>query len=107
MKKVLALVLMVAMAFSVVACTPDNGGTEPTQAPSTDGTTPTEAPSTEATGSVYYLNFKPEADAAWQALAQEYTEATGVEVKVVTAASGTYSETLTAEMDKSSMPTLF
>ncbi len=58
-------------------------------------------------GSVYYLNFKPEADGAWQELAKLYTEQTGVEVKVVTAASGTYSETLTAEMGKSSAPTLF
>ena len=58
-------------------------------------------------GSVYYLNFKPEADAAWQELAKLYTEQTGVEVTVLTAASGTYSETLTAEMAKSSAPTLF
>ena len=58
-------------------------------------------------GSVYYLNFKPEADAAWQELAKQYTQETGVEVKVVTAASGTYSDTLTAEMAKSDAPTLF
>lgn len=60
-----------------------------------------------ATGSVYYLNFKPEADKAWQDLAATYTEQTGVTVKVVTAASGTYEDTLTAEMGKSSAPTLF
>ena len=59
-------------------------------------------------GKVYYLNFKPEADAAWQELAKTYTEKTGVQVTVVTAASGTYSQTLTAEMDKgSAAPTLF
>ena len=58
-------------------------------------------------GSVYYLNFKPEADMAWQALAKTYTDRTGVEVKVVTAASGSYSNTLTAEMGKSDAPTLF
>ena len=58
-------------------------------------------------GSVYFLNFKPEADAAWQELAKTYTEKTGVEVKFVTAASGTYSETLTAEMGKSKAPTVF
>ena len=45
---------------------------------------------------------------AWQTLAQTYTAKTGVEVKVVTAASGTYSQTLTAEMDKgANAPTLF
>ena len=31
-------------------------------------------------GSVYYLNFKPEADAQWQELAKIYTEQTGVPV---------------------------
>lgn len=63
--------------------------------------------SASASGSVYYLNFKPEADAAWQELAAKYTEQTGVEVKVVTAASGEYENTLTTEMSKSSAPTLF
>ena len=58
-------------------------------------------------GSVYFLNFKPEADSAWQALAKTYTEKTGVTVKVVTAASGTYETTLTAEMAKKDAPTLF
>ncbi|MBR2572101.1 MAG: ABC transporter substrate-binding protein [Clostridia bacterium] len=59
-------------------------------------------------GKVYYLNFKPEADTAWKDLAAAYTAETGVEVTVVTAASGTYSETLTAEMDKgANAPTLF
>lgn len=59
------------------------------------------------TASVYYLNFKPEQDAAWQELAKEYTAETGVEVKVVTAAEGTYEQTLTAEIDKDNAPTLF
>jgi raffinose/stachyose/melibiose transport system substrate-binding protein len=58
-------------------------------------------------GKVYYLNFKPEADSAWQTLAKKYTEETGVEVTVETAADGTYEETLTAAMDKSNAPTLF
>ena len=61
----------------------------------------------EGSGKVYYLNFKPEADAAWQDLAAKYTEETGVEVKVVTAASGEYENTLTTEMGKSNAPTLF
>ncbi len=58
-------------------------------------------------GSIYYLNFKPEADAAWQKIAADYTALTGVDVTIVTAAAGTYAETLIAEMDKSKMPTLF
>ena len=64
--------------------------------------------SAEGEGKVYYLNFKPEADQAWQALAQQYQALTGVEVKVLTAASGSYSTTLTSEMDKKdAAPTLF
>ncbi len=66
MKKIIALLLAVVMVMGRAAVA-----------------------SAEDTGSVYYLNFKPEADASWQALAKTYTEQTGVEVKVVTAASGT------------------
>ena len=107
MKKFLALLLTVAMVFAMAACS----------APAADETKPaeegTEAPAEEtseqpaASGSVYYLNFKPEADAAWQELAKKYTELTGVPVKVVTDASGDYQTTLTSEMDKSEAPTLF
>lgn len=87
-KKVLVLVMALAMVLTVfVGCG--------------------EKPAENTTGSVYYLNFKPEADQAWQDLAKVYTELTGVPVKVVTAASGTYGETLTAEMAKDSAPTLF
>lgn len=63
--------------------------------------------SSNGKGSVYWLNFKPEADEALQDIAKKYKDETGVKVKVVTAASGTYEETLTAEMDKSDAPTLF
>ena len=84
MKKFLAMLLAVAMVLSMAVMA-----------------------SAEETGSVYYLNFKPEFDAALQDLAATYTEKTGVEVKVVTAASGQYSDTLTAEMGKTSAPTIF
>ena len=58
-------------------------------------------------GSVYWLNFKPESDTVLQEVAAMYKEKTGVEVKVVTASSGTYESTLLAEMDKSNPPTMF
>ena len=58
-------------------------------------------------GQVYYLNFKPEADAAWQKLAKAYSEETGVPVKVITAASDLYEPTLESEMSKENPPTLF
>ena len=83
MKKFLAMILALVMALSLISCGKED---EP---------------------SVYWLNFKPEANDALQGLAKTYTEKTGVEVKVVTAASGEYESTLTAEMDKENAPTLF
>ena len=68
---------------------------------------PKNAAGNAKNGKVYYLNFKPEQDKDWQALAKKYTEETGVEVTVKTAAEGTYESTLTAEMDKDNAPTLF
>lgn len=62
---------------------------------------------TSGSGKVYYLNFKPEQADQWVALAEKYTEETGVEVEVQTAASGTYESQLKAEMAKNEAPTLF
>ncbi len=89
MKRILAMVLALGMMLCLFAGCGGNDGDK------------------EAAGSVFYLNFKPEQDEAWQNLAKKYTEETGVEVKVLTAAQGTYEETLTAEMDKENPPTLF
>ena len=109
MKKFLALLLALVMVFALAACGEADAPASDapaSEAPASDAPA-SEAPADGAAGSVYYLNFKPEADQAWQDLAALYTEQTGVTVKVVTAASGEYSSTLTAEMDKSDMPTLF
>ena len=103
MKKVIALLLSLTMAVGMLtAC----GAKE--EAPVvTEESEATEEEAPAADGAVYYLNFKPEQDAAWQALAKVYTEETGVPVTVVTAASGEYETTLMAEMGKSEAPTLF
>ena len=105
MKKLIALLLALVMVFGLVACGAKEEAPAETQAaaaaPAEDAAAPAEA------GRVYYLNFKPEFDAALQELAATYTAETGVEVKVVTAASGTYSDTLTAEMAKDEAPTVF
>jgi len=118
MKKIIALLLALVMVFSLVACGSKEEAPaateEKTEAPATEEKTEApaeeeEAPAEEsaAAGSVYYLNFKPEADQAWQDLAALYTEQTGVPVKVVTAASGDYDTTLNAQMGKDGAPTLF
>lgn len=101
MKKALSIVLALAMAASMAAC----GGAS--SSASTAASTPASSSASGASGSVYYLNFKPEQADQWVALGKQYTEETGVPVNVVTAASGTYESTLTAEMAKTEAPTLF
>ena len=109
MKKILAMLLALCMVFALCACgqsaAPAEQPAQQDAAPAEDAAPADETPAAE--GSVYYLNFKPEQDEQWQALAASYTEQTGVPVTVVTAASGTYEETLAAEMAKSEAPTLF
>ena len=86
MKKLLTILLTVLMCLSLAACGSSDSGSDDS--------------GDAATGKVYYLNFKPEADEAWQELAKKYTEETGVEVKVVTAASGNYDTSLQNELGK-------
>lgn len=88
-KRIVAIVLALVLCFSLAACKKTDGKEN------------------AKTGKVYYLNFKPESDKAWQELAKTYKEKTGVEVKVVTAASGEYNTMLTSEMGKTDAPTLF
>ena len=84
MKKVLAAALSTAMVAGIFA-----------------------VPASAEGGKVYYLNFKPEQAEQWEDLAEAYTDETGVEVSVVTAAAGTYESTLKSEMAKTEVPTLF
>ncbi len=57
--------------------------------------------------SIYYLNFKPEVADVYDEIATAYKNEKGINVKVVTAASGTYEQTLKSEMAKSDAPTIF
>ena len=97
MKKLFAILMALAMVLSFAACGQEETPVEPGN----------EVEEPAATGSVYWLNFKPESDEVLKELAAKYTEETGVPVEILTAASGTYNETLTAEMDKSKAPTIF
>ena len=87
-KKLVSVLLVSAMAATMLAGCGGNGG-------SSDRNDSTQAAGdkTTATGSVYLLNFKPETDEAWQNLAQTYTDQTGVDVTVLTAADGQYNIT--------------
>ena len=94
-KKILALVLAASMAGGMLAgCGSTSGGDE-------------TAKGDKSSGKVYYLNFKPEQADQWVELAKEYTDETGVQVDVQTAASGTYESQLKSEMAKDEAPTLF
>lgn len=113
-KRLAALSLTAAMlAGTLTAC--GSKTEETTAAPAGETTTAATAETTAAEaeakaageGSVYYLNFKPEQADQWVALGEAYTAETGVPVTVVTAASGTYEQTLKSEMAKSEAPTLF
>ncbi len=107
MKKAAAIVLSMAMALSMAACSSSSSSSSTPETTAPESSVETEGSEETTGGSVYYLNFKPEADAAWQALAKTYTEQTGVLVEVKTAAEGQYDSTLTAEMDKDHAPTLY
>lgn len=68
---------------------------------------PAAQPPAAAGGEVYFLNFKPEVAEIYQKIAEAYKKETGVTLKVVTAAAGTYEQTLKSEMAKADAPTLF
>lgn len=63
--------------------------------------------SASAKKEIYFLNFKPEIAEVYDQIAAEYEKETGVKVKVETAASGTYEQTLKSEVAKSKAPTIF
>jgi raffinose/stachyose/melibiose transport system substrate-binding protein len=111
-KKLFSLMsIFLITAFALAACTTPTPVA--TQAP-TPQAGETQVPATQAVattapsgGEVYYLNFKPEVAEVYQKIADEYKLETGVTLKVVTAASGTYEQTLKSEIAKSDAPVLF
>lgn len=118
-KKLVSLMLVAAMAATMAAgCGTNNGGgnnagTDDKQTEDTNSGDDKEEAGDDSQaaasgdGAVYYLNFKPEQADQWKALAETYTEQTGVPVTVETAASGTHESTLKSEMAKDEAPTLF
>ena len=56
---------------------------------------------------VYFFNFKPEIAEKYEKIAAVYEKETGVPVRVVTAASGTYEQTLKSEIAKKDAPAIF
>jgi len=56
---------------------------------------------------IYFLNFKPESADIYEEIADVYEKETGVPVRIVTAASGTYEQTLKSEIVKKDAPVIF
>lgn len=56
---------------------------------------------------IYFLNFKPEVASVYEEIADAYEKETGIKLRVTTAASGTYEQTLKSEISKKEAPTIF
>lgn len=102
-KRVMAVLLAATMTMGLLA----GCGSSDSDSGSDSGDSDAAATSDAGTGKVYYLNFKPEQADDWVELAETYTEQTGVQVDVQTAAAGTYESQLKSEMAKDEAPTLF
>ncbi len=102
------LTILILTALVLSAC-----ATATTQAPVTTTaptTAPQQPPATSAPtggGELYYLNFKPEVADVYAKIGDAWKAETGNTLKVVTAASGTYEQTLKSEIAKSDPPVLF
>lgn len=82
MKKLIALCLLIGLCVGLlvynfsISSQPESGTTEPVTQPATE-------PEPESVGQVRIANRDPELYQAWMAVAQDYTERTGVSVTVV------------------------
>ncbi len=56
---------------------------------------------------IYFFNFKPEIAEEYEEVAKAYEKETGIPIRVVTAASGTYEQTLKSEIAKKNAPVIF
>ncbi|RDY32244.1 ABC transporter substrate-binding protein [Lachnotalea glycerini] len=96
-------------ASSLIGC-----GSSSTDTSATTNSITTEAndttkkdAATKGAEEIYFLNFKPESADVYNEIVTKYEAESGVKVKVVTAASGTYETTLKSEIAKTDAPTIF
>jgi len=111
-KKIFTLIsLMLIASFALAACgTPATPPEVPAAPAATTAPAATNAPAATtapAAQELYYLNFKPEVAETYAKIADAWKAETGNTLKVVTAASGTYEQTLKSEIAKSDPPVLF
>lgn len=106
MKKSICILMILSMLFALAAC---GAPSQPAVAPTETAPVETSAPTPEPVvlGTVTYYNDDPALEQAWESLAALYGAQTGVEVKVVSPAAGTYEQQLAADLDGAAAPTLF
>ncbi|MGN0463935.1 MAG: ABC transporter substrate-binding protein, partial [Acutalibacteraceae bacterium] len=101
MKKIFSILICVLLTVTLFGCgNKGNGAT-------TDNNQSGSNMSNTSNEEIYFLNFKPEVATVYDKIAKTYKDETGVTVKVVTAASDTYEQTLTSEVAKKDAPTIF
>ncbi len=101
MKKVFSVLLCALLVVSLFGCGNKDDGEI------TGTSNENNNMSNESKEEIYFLNFKPEVAKIYDKIVETYKEETGVTVKVVTAASDTYEQTLTSEVAKKDAPTIF
>lgn len=111
-KRLIALLLTVVLALGMLSACGKKDDTKEASESTTETTQGDDAKEevsadTEKVDEIYFLNFKPEIAEIYDKVAADYEAETGVKVKVVTAASGTYEQTLKSEVAKSDPPTIF
>lgn len=99
MKRFISLTLCLLMILSFAACMKKGGSEEPMGSENVS--------QNNSSPEIYYLNFKPEISEVYDRIAQDFKKETGITLKVVTAASDTYEQTLTSEIAKKDAPTIF
>lgn len=108
MKKLIALLLTVVLATGMMtACGGKDEPKESKDPAKTEGPADGKEEVDEKVDEIFFLNFKPEIAETYDKIAADYEAETGIKVKVVTAASGTYEQTLKSEIAKSDPPTIF
>lgn len=106
-KKLIGLTLcmsMMAVALAGCGSSSSTAGSKATESAKADVA---KEGASDFTGTIRWLNYKPEIADQLVEVAKAYTDETGVNVQIETAASNTYEQTLTARMDSSDAPTIF
>ncbi|MFD3260804.1 ABC transporter substrate-binding protein [Paenibacillus lentus] len=100
LKKMLGIILVLTLVTVLAACGKSNNSAAGENGDKSEG-------AAGGAKEIYFLNFKPEIAEVYEKIAKDYEAETGVKVKVVTAASGTYETKLKSEISKKDAPTIF